>query len=599
MKKTLLAVALAPLCLQSYAFAAETSPDEVMVVTANRFSQPAGNVLASLDVVTRQQIELAQAKSLVDVIRYLPGVQIDQNGGRGQKTSVFIRGSESSHTLVLLDGVRINSATAGGFNFSGIPAAVIERVELIRGPRAAVYGADAIGGVINIITVPDDYDTKHQLTAGIGGDGYYQGAWRSVGRINDKTVGQITLNKEYTDGYNIKEGSFADSGNDYGYETRDLVAGLNHQFTDAVSANLNLLYNDGYSQYDSYGALKRADLESYQLSAEGAYSSDLLLSSLRYSKYKNDTNNYTESAPTSNSQFITYRESINWLNTFELADRWMMSAGFDWDNEEVGGTTNYVDNSRVNRAVFVTSTANLANVTLEASARHDDNESYGNHTTWGLALGWQFTEELKAYVSHGTAFKAPTFNDLYYPDSGNPDLQPQESDSTEVGIAGSHRLVSWRLSAYDSKVDNMIIYYPPTWTPENVDAELKGIEFDAQFDTGFISHDLTLGYSDPKDTNGFQLARRARESASWKGTYSADTWGTTLGMRYQGKRYSDPSNLQALPSYVVWEVVANYDVTDSWKLSGRVDNLFDKDYSTATDYKSQGRIWYLETSYQF
>lgn len=599
MKKMLLAVALAPLCLQSNAFAANTPSDEIMVVTANRFAQPAGNVLASLDVVTRQQIEQAQAKSLVDIIRYLPGVQIAQNGGRGQKTSVFIRGSESSHTLVLLDGVRINSATAGGFDFSGLPAAVIERVELIRGPRAAVYGADAIGGVINIITVPDDDNTKHQLSAGIGGDGYYQSAWRSVGRINDKTVGQITLNKEYTDGYNIKEGSFSDSDNDYGYETKDLVARLNHQFTDAFSTNLNVLYNTGYSQYDSYGALRRTDLELYQLSAEGIYASDLLLSSLRYSKYKNDTNNYTESAPTSNSQFITYRESINWLNTFELADRWIMSAGFDWENENMGGSTNYDDKSRINRAAFVTSTANLADVTLEASVRNDNNESYGSYTTWGLALGWQFTEELKAYVSHGTAFKAPTFNDLYYPDSGNPDLQPQESDSTEIGIAGSHRLVSWRLSAYDSKVENMIIYYPPTWTPENVDAKLKGIEFDAQFDTGLISHELTVGYSDPKDTKGFQLSRRAKESASWKGTYSGNIWDTTLGMRYQGQRYSDPSNLEALPSFVVWEVVANYDVTDSWTLSGRVDNLFDKDYSTATDYKSQGRIWYLETSYQF
>jgi len=599
MKKTLLAVALAPLCLPSQVFAADESSNDVMVVTANRFEQPAGNVLASLDIVTRDDIQQVQAKSLVDVIRYLPGVQIDQSGGRGQKTSVFIRGSESSQTLVLLDGVRINSATAGGFDFSGIPAAVIERVELIRGPRAAIYGADAIGGVINIITIPDSYDIQHELTAGVGGEGYYQGAWRSVGQIDNKTVGQITLNTEYTDGYNIKAGSLADSGDDYGYETKDLVARLERQFTDILSANVSVLYNDGYSQYDSYGALSRADFNAYQLSAEGVYASSFLRSSLRFSKYKNDTTNYPESKSSASSRFITYRESINWLNTFEPLSGWVMSAGLDYENEEVGGSTSYTDDSRINKAAFVTSTLSLNQFTVDASLRHDDNESYGDHNTWSLALGWQIADELRTYASYGTAFKAPTFNDLYYPGSGNPNLTPQESESSEVGILGSHELLSWRLSAYDSEIDNMIIYYPPTWVPENVNAKIKGIEFDAQFDTWFISHDVVLGYADPKDTKGNQLARRAKETASWKGTYQRDVWNATLGMRYQGERYSDPSNLERLPSYVAWEVATNYDVTEQWKVSGRIDNLFDKDYSTGTDYKAQGRIWYLQTAYQF
>ncbi|OLQ81106.1 hypothetical protein BIT28_05920 [Photobacterium proteolyticum] len=599
MKKTLLAVALAPLCLQSQAFAEESSSDEVMVVTANRFEQPAGNVLASIDVVTREQIQQVQAKSLVEVIRYLPGVQVDMSGGRGQKTSVFIRGTESSHTLVLLDGVRINSATAGGYDFSGIPAAVIERVELIRGPRAAIYGADAIGGVINIITEPEHYDTQHELLAGVGGDGYYQGAWRSVGEINDKTVGQVTINTEYTDGYNIKAGSSVDSGDEYGYKTKDLVARLSHQFSDVLGANFSALYNDGYSQYDSFGSLNRTEQDVYQLTAEGVYSSELLHSSLRFSKYKNDATSFPESSPASISQFVTKRESFNWLNTFEPVSGWVLSAGLDYENESVDGTTNYTDDSRINKAAFVTTTAQVKAFILDASVRHDDNESYGNNNTWSLALGWQLTDDMRIFGSHGTAFKAPTFNDLYYPGSGNPNLKPQESKSSEVGVQGNHELVSWRVSFYDSEVDNMIIYYPPTWIPENVDADIKGVEFDAQFETGIISHELSLGYADPKDSKGLQLARRAKETASWKGSYFGDDWDSTLGLRYQGERYSDPSNLEHLPGYVVWELAANYSVTEQWKVSGRIDNLFDKDYSTGKDYKAQDRIWYLQTTYQF
>ncbi|MFC5079264.1 Vitamin B12 transporter BtuB precursor [Vibrio thalassae] len=607
MNKSFLAIAVAA-SLSSYASfslaeASQSSAqtrqaNETMVVTANRFEQPAGQVLASIDVVTRDDIERTQAKSLTDIVRYLPGVQVSQNGGRGQSTSLFLRGTESAHTLVLLDGVRVNSATAGGFDLSSIPAVIIERVELIRGPRAAVYGADAIGGVLNIITTPEPGESVHKGIAGVGGDGYYQGAWRSVGQIGDNTQGQVTLNKEHSDGYNIRQGTSSDKGETYGYDTQDLVARIDHRFSDSFGANASIVYNQGYSQYDQ-GSRYRADLDSYQLTTEGYYTSSFWSSKLRFTKYKTDSTNYPESSPASQSSFVTRRNVANWINAVAVSENWTINAGVDLEDENVTGTTVYTKQSRTNNAVFVTSSSRWQAFMLDASARHDDNESYGEHTTWSLALGWQFTQGLRAYVSSGTAFKAPTFNDLYYPNSGNPDLKPQESKSTEIGIDGVHDLISWRLSAYQSEIDNMIIYYPPIWTPENVDATIKGVEFDAQFQTGFISHDVSLGYMDPKDSKGLQLARRAKETASWRGFYITDNWNASLGMLYQGERYSDPSNLDRLPGYVIWDIAANYNLTPNWLLSGRVENLFDKEYETATDYKAQGRVWFLQTSYQF
>ncbi|MEC6832782.1 TonB-dependent receptor [Photobacterium toruni] len=600
MKKSLLAATVASLCLPSFAsFAADTTSDDVMVVTANRFEQAQADVITPITVVTRDDIELEQAKSLTDILRNVPGVQIGKSGGRGQATSVFMRGFNSGDTLILLNGLKLNSVSAGGYDLSTIPAAIIERIDVIRGPRAAMYGSDAIAGVINIITVPESDVTTHQLFGGIGGDNYSQIGWRSSGKLNQNTFGYLSLNREHTDGYAVKVGR--PKNERLGYEVKSLTGGLSHQFSDTVSGNLQLVYNDGYSEFDSNG-VNTTDLESYQYAGNLKYQSDSLNSIFTLGHNKDNTYNY----PNWPARYITLRDNASWVNSLSVNNNLQLNSGIDWIKESIkGSSTSYVKDSRINKGLFFSSQGNIKNFKLDSSIRLDDNSSYGDKVTWNLAMAYQLLPSMSVFASHGTGFKAPTFNDLYTEGSGNPDLKPQNSQSTQLGLKGHTGDLNWQLVGYHSIIDDMIIWYNPTditgsWFVDNTDADIKGAEFIVGLDTDSFSHSFNINYTDAQDDMGHQLARRAKWNANWSSTYFYnDIWDTTLQLNYLGKRYSDPSNHITLPSVVLANIAVNYNVTSAWQVSARIDNLFNKEYQTVDTYRGQERIGFLNTKYKF
>ncbi|MGR6832591.1 TonB-dependent receptor domain-containing protein [Aliivibrio wodanis] len=611
MKKTALATAIVSLLSHAYTspvFAQNTTTetDETMVVTANRFEQSESTVLASISVVTKEEIELLQAKTLIEVLRYIPGIQVGESGGPASTTSVFLRGSESKHTLVLLNGMKINNASSGGFDFSIIPVETIEQVEVIRGPRAAVYGADAIGGVINLITRTESKESFHQIKTTAGSDAYYQTSWQSKGQLNDDTYGSFLVNYKESDGYNIKEGTSKDIGGEYGYESKDFVASLVHNLSSKVSFNLDLYYVDSLNDFNGSDSgrntsLNKQDAEFFQVNSGIKYTGDKLSSRLNVSKSLQENNSYPESEPEYQSVYKTDRTTINWLNSYQYTNYWVVNAGLDFANEDVSsGTTDYTKKDRTNKAIFVTTTADIDDFTFDGSARFDKDNGFGDFTTWSMALAYAFNNNLKTYASYGTAFKAPSFYDLYDPNSGNPELDVEESNSAEIGFIGQFNVMSWRLSVFNSDIKDMIIYYEHlNWSPTNTDADIKGIEFEGDFTTGIIEHNISLALMDPKDSEGKQLARRAKETVSWIGTLVEDEWDASLAMTYQGERYSDYSNTHELDAYMLWNLSANYYATSQVTISGKVNNLFNEEYQTALDYVTQERSYYLSASYIF
>ncbi|WP_300175645.1 TonB-dependent receptor [uncultured Aliivibrio sp.] len=606
MKKTALATAIVSLLSHAYTspvFAQNTTTetDETMVVTANRFEQSESSILASVSVVTKEEIELLQAKTLTEVLRYIPGIQVGESGGPANTTSVFLRGSESNHTLVLLNGMKINNASSGGFDFSIIPIETIEQVEVIRGPRAAVYGADAIGGVINLITKTESKESFHQIKTTVGSDAYYQTSWQSKGQLNDDTYGSFLVNYKESDGYNIKEGTSSDSDSEYGYESKDFIASIDHRFTDVLSINFDVFYVDSLSDYDKYGSFSKQDSEFFQFNTELNYINDNYSSVVNLAKSIQENNSYPESNSSLNSIFKTDRSTFNWLNSYQYTSNLVINAGLDFTNEDVSsGTTDYTKKDRTNKAVFVTTTADINDFTLDGSFRFDKDSGFGDFTTWSAALAYAFNNHLKTYASYGTAFKAPSFYDLYDPNRGNPELDAEESNSAEIGLIGQFDVMNWRLSIFNSDIKDMIVYYEHlNWAPINTDAEIKGVEFEGDFTTWFIDHHISLALMDPKDSEGKQLARRAKETGSWIGTLVQDEWDTSLGMTYQGDRYSDYSNNDKLDAYMLWNLSANYYVTSKMTISGKVNNLFNEEYQTALDYVTQERSYYLSASYIF
>ncbi|GEA60071.1 TonB-dependent receptor domain-containing protein [Vibrio comitans] len=617
MKKSILATAIVSLYAPTL-FAQDsesTQVDETMVVTANRFEQTQTSALASVSVVEREQIEQLQADSAYDVLKTLPGVEITSQGTKAATNSVFIRGSNSNQTLILLDGVRLNTAAGGTANTLGlIPAFAIERIELVRGPRASVYGADAIGGVISIITKPADASV-HELTLNGGSNNYHQEAWRSVGDISESTKGNFVASNEGSKGYNITD---QNTDNKYGYQSQFINGGISTQINKNWSAGFNGVYQNYENQYVSSptSTPNLQETDAYILSGNVGYSREDFSSSLQVN-YSNEQQSDGEDSLSAPAALIeSKRTSVLWVNTYKGIDNLVLNGGVDYSYEEASNSGYYIDflgnvqpvsdfdeNSRNNTGIFGTVAVEQSSVLFEASVRHDENSMYGGNTTWGLAAGWNITEQLMLNASYGTAFKAPAFFDL----ATNPDLKPEESESYEVGLAGYYSFLTWNLTAYQNNIENLFTWVsnstPPNYgSLENInEAEIKGIELSLDFDTGPVTHTLVGDWKDPQDkTTGEQLIRRAKQNYKWIMNYGYEALNLSLSTIYTGER---PDANGTLDSYVTIDVAASYHITDNLLAKLKVDNLLDEDYETSEgfgfNYVGPERSYYAGIDYRF
>ena len=604
MKKTLLAVALAPLCLPSLV-SAETSSDEVMVVTANRFEQSVKNVIAPVSIVTKEEIDAIQAKSLAEVLRRLPGVQV-VSGGYGQNTEVYVRGTTSRHLLVMINGVRIGSATLGSADFSQIPLTGIERIEFIRGSRAALYGSDAVGGVLNIITEYQSGEQLAQVTAGAGSDGYYQLGGSVAGSLGESSWGKLAVKGEEADGFSARKPPFEQD--DDGFKQKNVVAELGTQLNDNWKLSLQGYYHDGEAEYDdAYGAPNaQSEASLYNVAAKAGYTTDDFISVVTVAQNQDEARNFSDIS--AGSKIKTKRDVVNWQNHYQLTSELEFGGGFEWYRDSVSNSTTVLaEDERDNTALYLTSIyRNDMGLQLEGSVRTDDNDSYGRNNTWQLAAAYSFLSNYQISANVGTAFKAPTFNDLYWPDSGNPDLEPEESTNYEVSLSGSHQLVDWRVTAYQSEIDQLIAWAPIEpgsliWKPMNVDeAEIKGVELTAGFNTGPLYHDVSYDYLDAEDSKtNKQLIRRSKHNAKWNVSYLLDQWQFDVSALYKGKSYEDAANTNSLDAYTLVDLAASYYWSENLILRGRVANLFDEDYVAKDTYNVQERSYYATVTYQF
>ncbi|MEF3023154.1 TonB-dependent receptor [Vibrio mimicus] len=613
MQKSLLAITLASLLTPiSYLHASEAQPQETVVVTANRFEQAESSVLASISVVTKADIEKLNVTSALDILKTLPGVEVNSQGGKGQISSIFLRGTSSKHTLVLVDGVKINSATAGGASLGLIPAFAIEQIEVVRGPRAAIYGSDAIGGVIHIKTIPDSRETKHDANLGYGNDDHSSLAWRSTGQLNDSTQASFVFSDEKSDGYRVNE--VAPSSDSHGFQSQTLFGALRHDINDAWYVQFNgyqLSSDVGYANQFS-GVKNESNTDFYSVAGALNFHKDNYASQLMVSRSDNESWDGVETGTVAKTALFSSRNSVSWLNHWTVIPTLNLAAGIDYDQEHArqGGanSSNYSKTEKDNKAAYVTAQFSKDIITAEASIRYDDDSAFGDQTTWNLGFGVAPSEYVEFVASTGTGFKAPTFNDLYWPGSGNPDLKPETSKSSEVGIRSHLSFIQIEISAYRNEIEDMIDWAPTgpggAWIPSNIDnAKIEGIEIEALFETGVIEHRVSAEWKDPRDTSDDSLLiRRARENFSWVSTYTADNFGLSAVANYVGDRKD--STGKTMDAYTVLDLSANYKLTEAITLGARVGNIFDKEYQTAHSsggkyYLGEGRNWFATVNYRF
>jgi len=588
------------LSLSSSAFALETELEPV-VITANRVARTASETLASVDVVTRADIERSQAQSVQDVLRGMPGVQFSNNGGAGKSTSLFLRGTGSAHTLILVDGVKIGSATLGTAPLEDIPLDAVERIEIVRGPRASLYGSEAIGGVIQIFTKRGVQAPSASFGAG-SHETYDAAASGGFGTAN----GWVNANASRfsTRGFNVKDGSTEPDRDGYSRSTGGLHAGA--RLGETLSLDAQAQHTEGRNRYDGDPNLTVLKQELYAGNLRYAPAENYA-TTLKLAQNLDATNQYTNEA--FSSRIDTRRTQANWQHEITIAKGHQIVGGLDWQYDKVLSNTTYDHDSRTNKAVFAQYLADIGAFNLQLAGRHDRNEQFGHHNTGSAALGYTVSPALHLRASYGTAFKAPSFNDLYWPDAGNPNLQPEKSRSSEIGASGKQGNFEWQASAYRTNISQMIDWAPIspgswTWIPSNISkAQITGLELGTAYQLDATRIALSANLSRAIDrsggsTDGNQLALRARQTGRIDIDHKLGNWTLGGSLNAVGARYKEVAHTTKLGGYATTDLRAEYTINTSWKLQTRVENLFDKHYQTAYGYNQAGLGAFVTVRYQ-
>ncbi|MDV5228125.1 TonB-dependent vitamin B12 receptor BtuB [Providencia rettgeri] len=614
--------AVAVLCGISSLANAKNQSDE-MVVTANRFEQPISSILAPVTVVTREEIDHWQSNTVVDVLRRLPGVDISQSGGMGQQSSLFIRGTESRHVLVLIDGVRLNQAgISGSSDLSQIPISLVQKIEYIRGARSAVYGSDAVGGVVNIITRRDNDGTT--LNAGIGSYVYQNYNGSTQQKIGDNTTVTAAGAYTHTTGFDVEArgmtGMHPQPDKD-GFLNKTLWLGVEHQFSSEVLAYARAYGYDNRANYDSYDDgvslvdTRKLYSRTYETGVkyqQGNYSSSLMGNYSRVKDYNYDPRHgqYSQFSSLDESQ----QYNLQWGNSYRL-DKGNISGGVDYQYQNIEPGTamaNKKESVKTTGLYLTGQYAPINSVTAEAAVRADHHSEFDWHTTWQSGLSWEFYDGYKIIGSYATAYKAPNLGQLYANSSsewgttlGNPNLKPEKSQQWEMGLEGVTGPLLWQFNAYHNDIDNLITYkygYPIS-TYENIDkAKIKGIEWIGEIETGIFQHQLTYQYIDPRNKDTDQvLLRRAKQQVKYQLDWTMYQMNMGITYQYVGQRYDVDAlgNRLKVGGYSVWDITAAYPITSHLTIRGKIANMFDKDYETAYGYRTAGREYFLTGTYNF
>jgi vitamin B12 transporter len=615
MRLPLLAAAVSlPLCLPVHADT-QTLTLDPLVVTATRTPEIEDQILASVSVIDREEIERRQFRSVPDALRGLPGVSISGSGGAGQPASLFLRGTNAGHVLVLIDGVKVGSATLGTAPLQDLPIAQVERIEVVRGPRSSLYGSEAIGGVIQIFTRRGGGDLRPRFGVGAGS---FDTASVAGGLSGGGERGWFDLgaNLEYTDGINACDGRafpFAGCGVDEsdrdGYRNLGVSARAGYEFSDRAKVDVSLLTSDNRTDFDGSifsGNLSRSEqqvlgvegtlrpLEAWTLTLSAGRSQD------SYRAFYADAfvpERFVDS-------FETERDSFGIQNDLALIPDQLFTVGLDYQVDRIAGTVDYTDDSRSNTGVYGQYLGSIGANELAASLRYDDSRQFGGQTTGNAAWGYLFEQGIRVSLSYGTAFKAPTFNDLYYPGFGNPDLSPEESASVELGLTGTLPLGRWELSLYETDIDDLITFDAVTFAPANIaSARIRGFEASGMLLVQEWNLGASLTLLDPENRSdgsnqGNLLPRRPEQMLQLDLDRQFERWSAGLSIYVAGRSFDDLANAERLDGYTLLGLRAEYAPTPSVRIQGRLENALDEDYQTAYLFNQPGRAFYLTLRYE-
>ncbi len=570
--------------------AAELSASDNIIVTATRTEIPLRDATVPVSVITREDIELSLAGDLAELLRFEAGVDIGRNGGPGQATSLFLRGTESNHTLVLVDGVRVKPGTLGGAAIQHISPEVIERIEIVKGARSSLFGTDAIGGVINIITRRAD---AAYFESGIGAGSFNaKNAFVSGGNRSDSSEFGVTVDWQSTDGFAQRIDSDIDRGYDnlsvnlYGQRSfGNTDIGIRHWRAEGNVEYLDFFLTPVDQNFENTVTALEV---STRVSVNG--SSKLVLSHMNDDIQQTQSPDFVESS----------RWSVDWQYSHAF-DSHTLTAGL-YAVEENAQTLSFgsgFDEDTTTRAVFLQDQWTGGRHKTFVAARLSDHEAFGRHTTWNAEYAFELTSAWTLSAGIGHAFRAPDATDRFG-FGGAPDLEPELADEAQLGLrfapGGRH---SFDIEFYANDVEDLIEFDFDTFMLMNIDeAEIRGAQagYEYRGDSYSVRLDVVRQKADNKAT-GTRLLRRAEKTATLRYTQSIGAHRLGLSVLASGDRV-DFGGVD-LPGYVVANLHGQFSLGRSVQLTARIENLLDTEYQTAAAYRMQERSAFVELKYRW
>ncbi|GGC72506.1 outer membrane protein [Undibacterium terreum] len=607
-----LAISLAVASLfPASAFAADTGTAEAVVLTAGRQAQAAKDVLADNVVITADEIAKSGASSLVDLLQKQRGVEVTHNGGPGTTSSVFIRGTSNAQNVVLVDGVRIGSSTTGGATWSTIPLSQIERIEIVYGPLSSLYGADAIGGVIQVFTKKGSSAITPTASVGAGTYGLRKADAGISGALDSRFSFALNVAHEEADGFSASTpaaGAFTYNPDKDGYKLDSVSGRLAYEWSKGQELGLNLLQSRLKAQFDAgpgYDDRTQQDLQTLAVYSKNKLADNWTVKT-QYAQAKDKS--FTD-ASYGKSQINTEQDTFN-IQSDLMFGKDVLQLMYENREEKVETTTVGLNGKRTTDSFAASYVMKSGAHLASASVRYDDSSVYGSNTTGSIAYGYRINDALRVNASYGTSFRAPTYNELYYPGFGIASNKPEKGKNAEVGIY--YELGDTQLSAvyYQNKLTDLLVSTNvcpvqqdthPFGCAYNVEkATLSGLTIGGSTKFGDLSLRGSLDIQDPKDdTTGKQLARRAKQHGNIAAEYTIAKAKVGVETTFSDKRFDDAANKKVLGGYSLLNLYATYDIAPSWSVIGRWNNVLDKDYQLAKNYNSMGSNVYVGLNYGF
>jgi vitamin B12 transporter len=594
-----------------------TTQLDTVVVTATRSPEPLKDVLGDVSVIDRETLQNAGQGSLAEVLSRTHGIEYANNGGPQTVTSLFMRGANSNQTLVLVDGQRINNATNGLAALNAIPTESIDHVEIVRGAASSLYGADALGGVINIIT-KREAERPLSAYASVGGGTYGTSSY-SAGLSGASQGWTYSLSSSYRQSHGFDATKEDNNPDKDSYYENNVAASLGYEWkrgqtltAQFYETHLNGGYDAGAPYFNDRSI---QDLQGYSLTSTNRLT-DIWTSTLRVGSTVDRNRNENapgdenpSNPPDGKSTFRTRQNQYLWQNDLQFTKDQKVTLAYEHLDQRVEGDIGDFSNFPVVTFGDYTQTRRHVNSFtgvylgdfgahhVQASLRNDDNSQFGNRTTGGLTYGYDITNRIRATVGANTGFRAPDFNELYWPDSGgfvgNPNLKPETSRNIEAGLRYSDEDTELGVTYYHNRVKNLILSEPiadnpSVYQPVNVSrALLEGVTFTGMHKFGDTRLRASLDLSDPRNTDeDTRLPQRAKKVFRLSGDHRLGNWLLGAEMYASGDRVE--SNGDRLGGYTLFNLLASYDITRNVQVSVRWNNVFDKEYTLVEGYNTPG-----------